>query len=197
MERADLKSVLLGPSISYDHERDKVARHNATVAATHFISSGIPLGSHLSIDEHDPIPLRQCAKWTVAGGVVMRRLTNFDDEGDKHDKEAFFSECRVITDDETQTVKEGMPEDEIHRLWDQAQAAVEKDLRSPAFRHQLWDRAREFKCEFDSKYKYVGTPPEYFVTALDDVQDKLDGNGNQIVSFSVRVLDAVREQEAA
>jgi hypothetical protein len=188
-ERMDMRSVLIGPSISYDHEHDSFDKANATVTATHFIFSGVPIvGPRLDIDSSLFLPK---ARVDVAGGVVMRRLANIDDEGDDYDKKCFFSDFR----------NGGMPDAETQRLWGQAIADVEKDLRSPAFRRQLWDRAREFKREFDSKYKYVETPPEYFVVALDleDAKETLDGNGNENggVSFSFRVLEVVRESEAA
>ena len=40
--------------------------------------------------------------------------------------------------------------DEIAEYWEQAKRDVGKDLRSPAFKRQVWDRAREFKRQLEA-----------------------------------------------
>lgn len=77
------------------------------------------------------------ARWHVAGGVAKRLLVGGAagrDEGGDSEDFSVFSE---------QAVHYGLPSELVVNCWEQAKRDVEKDLRSPAFRRQLWDRARE------------------------------------------------------
>jgi hypothetical protein len=78
------------------------------------------------------------ARWYVAGGVATRSLTGWNDEdGDGQDLEVFVRECfRLIPE---------ITREDISTLWKQAKKDVERDLRRPKFRRELWQKAREFE----------------------------------------------------
>jgi hypothetical protein len=46
-----------------------------------------------------------------------------------------------------------MSEQQLLLHWEQAKRDVEKDLRSPALRKQIWDRARKFKKQWEEEAK--------------------------------------------
>lgn len=75
----------------------------------------------------------------AAGGVAARKLTNAPDSGDQGDYENFCNLCDVLCAQH--------PDWTFDRpgLWRAAQEAVEKDLRSPKFKHEIWDKAHEIK----------------------------------------------------
>jgi hypothetical protein len=102
-----------------------------------------------------PVPieveLEAMAHWLVAGDVARRLLTGdssvlFDDgyerdlseffeDSDKSDFESFSSNVAAF----------GLNSEQISENWEQAKRDVEKDLRSPAFKGQIWERAWEFE----------------------------------------------------
>jgi hypothetical protein len=78
------------------------------------------------------------ARWYAAGGVATRLLTAWlDEEGDGRDFEDF---SRLSAEQIPEITREA-----ISQHWVQAKEDVEHDLRSPAFRRELWQRARDFE----------------------------------------------------
>jgi hypothetical protein len=75
------------------------------------------------------------ARCYAAGGVVKRSLIDGADAADEQDKEVFATEM----------AKYGVTPEMTAEHWERAQRDVERDLRSPAFRRQLWERARELE----------------------------------------------------
>lgn len=82
------------------------------------------------------VELIAMARWYCAGGVVKSVLSPhlWTDDEDFTDHVIYVQEAAKF---ESVTV-EG-----IHGVWKRAQQDVERDLRSPAFRKQLWELARE------------------------------------------------------
>ncbi len=77
------------------------------------------------------------ARWYVAGGVAKRLLTNdYDPAEDSQDFEVFCAEFHRLS---------GGSKEQCLEHWKQAQIDVEKDLRSPTFRRQLWQRAHQYQ----------------------------------------------------
>jgi hypothetical protein len=89
-------------------------------------------------DDGTDVDLLAMARWYVAGGVATRSLTGWNDEdGDGQDFEVFVRECfRLIPE----ITREG-----ISTHWEQAKKDLERDLRRPEFRRELWRKAREFE----------------------------------------------------
>ena len=76
------------------------------------------------------------ARWLCAGSVAKRLLAPsfWEDEEDGIDWVVFF---------ENYCQRKGAREEEAKEIWANAQRDVERDLRSPAFRRDLWALARE------------------------------------------------------
>jgi hypothetical protein len=113
--------VYHGPVVLYDASKDEFEVGTAGIQGT-FPSEGVDL------------PLRVVARWHVAGGIAKRLLTDASDAGDEQDFEVFTGKCG-----------EGISEKEIQQVWEVAKKDVEKDLRSPSFRQEVWKLAREFE----------------------------------------------------
>ncbi len=75
----------------------------------------------------------ELARWLAAGGVAKCLLTDASDGGDGRDFEEFTRMC------------EGYGDQAIQLEWEAAKKDIEKDLRSPAFRREVWKLAREFE----------------------------------------------------
>lgn len=84
--------------------------------------------------------LRTMARWYCAGSMVKKALTQgFWEEGnDATDYRVFVGECVRLTNGEA------APQD-INETWKAAQEDVERDLRNPALRRELWALAREIE----------------------------------------------------
>ena len=82
------------------------------------------------------------ARWHCAGSVVKHVLVPdlWDPKEDATDYEVFFEHyyCTVHKD-------QGIPimAAEAEEIWKAAQRDVERDLRSPAFRQEIWTLARD------------------------------------------------------
>ena len=127
LERCGACCVTLHVAVAlYDAQSD---RYEASVAAVR-PSFG---------KERALVDLDELARAYAAGGVAKRLLiaddTWMEEGGDQTDFRIFAAEAS----------KSGLPVEEISRRWEQAKRDVEKDLRSPALRLQIWDRAREFE----------------------------------------------------
>lgn len=126
LERAGAKAIFHPPTVLYDPRNDTFGMAAAGVHGE--------FGTGAKVDS------LVMARYFVAGGVAKRVLTkltedSFDDGGDEQD---------LI--DWTETGEElGMSSEVILAHWEEAKRDVEKDLRSPAFRRQLWKRAWAFE----------------------------------------------------
>ena len=92
------------------------------------------------------IDLPTMARWYCAGGVVKRVLCphlSTDDE-DATDYEIFCQETGALAKSPDGAAAKLEPQ-EILDFWKSAQQDVERDLRSPALRRELWDLAREIE----------------------------------------------------
>jgi hypothetical protein len=125
--RAGAKRLIYhGPVAIYDAESDTFDIGDAGIQGD-FGEHGVNC---------DPLKM---ARWYVAGGVATRILTAWsDEEGDGRDFEEFVRQCPLLIQEIS---REGISE-----LWEQAKKDVERDLRSPAFRQELWRRARDFEA---------------------------------------------------
>jgi|SRR5882762_3102901 len=123
------------PHISYDASEDEFNGYPASVKANKLDNE--ILGR---ISERDWIIA--AAKGYAAGGVVSRKLTNAPDHGDTEDYANFCTFCDVLCQ-ERNDVSIDRPE-----FWKGAQEAVEQDLRSPAARREIWQKADEIKPKF-------------------------------------------------
>jgi hypothetical protein len=121
-----------GPRIVYDAGRDDFDGYPAAVQPKPWNAD------FLNMDVQQW--LNTVAQAHAAGGVFARLLANVPDVGDDEDRQLFDHMCAVV---QRQT-----PNIEIDReaSWREAQDAVMKDLRSPAFRAQAWNKAREIKA---------------------------------------------------
>lgn len=126
LERAGAKNLIYhGPVAFYDAEIDTFDIGTAGIEGN-FGEHGVNCDS------------LAMARWYVAGGAVTRKLTGWlDDEGDGRDFETFVRECLSLIPEITTEA--------ISALWEQARKDIEQDLRSPAFRRELWQRARDFE----------------------------------------------------
>jgi hypothetical protein len=126
MERAGACRVTLHAAVAlYDPQNDEFEFGAAGVRGN--------FGQQVQID------ILIMARWYAAGGVAKRLLIGGDDWGEAGGDQADF---RVFSGVATDL---GQSADQISELWEQAKRDVETDLRSPAFRRQLWDRAREIE----------------------------------------------------
>jgi hypothetical protein len=86
------------------------------------------------------------ARWFCAGDVVKRILAPKyqEDEEGATDYEVFCDYCQKLSP--------AVTADQLREAYEAAQRDVERDLRSPAFRRELWDLAREVekKIPWDS-----------------------------------------------
>jgi hypothetical protein len=78
------------------------------------------------------------ARWLCAGSVVKRILCPhlWAEDEDASDYDEF---CRYVTP--------SLDSQEISDAWKEAQREVERHLRSPAFRQELWALAREIEMK--------------------------------------------------
>lgn len=113
-----------GPLIEYDSAADTF---HASFAAIETVFPG-------------PLTPAELARISASGGVVKRLLTDCearwgDRGGDEDDFVDFVHKARL---------RFQFSAEEIDAAWKSASYDVARDLRSPAFRRQLWDRAREY-----------------------------------------------------
>lgn len=126
MERAGAVCVILCPLIShYDAQSDEFYMSLACVQGD--------FGQRLTMD------ISSVARWYVAGGVAKRLLVGAavepDGGGDQRnakDFSAWITQLGIVASSE-----------DISACLEEARRDVEKDLRSAAFKRQLWDRANE------------------------------------------------------
>ena len=85
------------------------------------------------------VDLLDIAKWYAAGGVVMRRLVpDFATEDcDANDLDVFKDDIRKRSPEISDAT--------LQNYWVQAQSGIERDLRKPALRRELWALAREIE----------------------------------------------------
>ena len=76
------------------------------------------------------------ARYYAAGGVAMRRLTTETHTGDEKDFDDFCGFCNDYFPQEAANAA---------RRWREGQDAVQRDLRTPAFRQEVWAEARQFE----------------------------------------------------
>lgn len=95
--------------------------------------TGTPDPQNLHLDAW----LLDVAKGHVAEGVFARELTATHDVGDEQDRANFETICDFVL--------ARTPNATIDRdgLWILAQETVKKDLRSPAFKKEAWEKANE------------------------------------------------------
>lgn len=125
-ERAGARRVIYhGPVAFYDVASDTFDLGNAAIEPD-FGEAG---------QSTDLLTMCRCL---VAGKVATDALTAREDEdGDGRDREEFARLCAQHCPN--------MAPKEISEFWEYAKNEVMKDLRSPAFRRGLWERAREFE----------------------------------------------------
>ena len=75
----------------------------------------------------------------AAGGAATRKLTNVPDVGYESDYENLSSLCDVIQSRYADWVVDRKG------LWKAAEQAVEKDLRRPAARTEIWNKVKEIR----------------------------------------------------
>ena len=80
--------------------------------------------------------LDEVARYHAAGGVAMRTLTAETDVGDEKDLESLREFCNDFFPAQTANV---------HHHWQRAQSEVERDLRNPKFKQEVWEQARDFE----------------------------------------------------
>ena len=117
--------VLHGPVAFYDATTDTFDLGEAAVHGN--AGDGVTLSSNVM------------ARWYVAGGVATSILIGGgkDDPCDQQDFKEFTAAL----------VKAGANQEQIADHWEQATREVEKDMRSPAFKRQVWDRAMDLEKE--------------------------------------------------
>lgn len=130
MERAGLVPVLHGPTAYYNPTTDTFDFGEAAVHGKG--GNGVTLDSLVM------------ARWFVAGGVVSSLLIGEGVilPGDGQDFEVFTSELAKL----------GAGTETISQHWEQAKKDVEKDMRSPAFRREVWDRARDLEKQLQTMF---------------------------------------------
>jgi hypothetical protein len=127
-ERCGAVRVAFFPPLAvYDANTDSFSIASAAVQPN--------FGSGVTIDS-----LRM-ARWYVAGSVAERTLTaGATLRGNEQDFEVFSAQARKL----------GMSAREIREHWKQATRDVKRDLRSPAFRNELWRRAHDFMRQLEA-----------------------------------------------
>jgi hypothetical protein len=122
IERAGGQAILHLPVAFYDARDDTFDVGGAAVAA-HF-------------EKEVAVDGLVMARWYVAGGVAQQSLISGCTEAeDEQDFEVFSAQWQ----------SQGLPPQEMLSYWEQAKLDVEKDLRSPAFRAQILERARQME----------------------------------------------------
>jgi hypothetical protein len=136
LTRAGFKDFLyLGPRIVYDAEKDEF--------------NGFPAAVQPQFGKIDA-PDFELDKWILdvangyaAAGVFAHELTAAPDVGDEQDRQNFEAFCDLVLQHATQHAT-NLSIDRI-ATWKQAEDAVRKDLRSPAFRKEVWQKAAEVR----------------------------------------------------
>jgi hypothetical protein len=99
-----------------------------------FGQAGVALNAPLT-----KINLRAAARWLCAGSVVKHALLPryWDEEVVLSDYEMYVGYAAAA----------GATQEQTSELWEIAKQDVERDLRSPAFRRELWARARDVESK--------------------------------------------------
>ncbi len=133
LERAGaIRLIYHGPVARYDAAKDTFNIASAAIQPG-FGEQGVTADSLVM------------ARYYVAGEVAQRVLTDFLDQDkvvERQDFEDFVSELRRHLSQAGLTLTDEV----ISQHWEQAKIDVERDLRSPAFRQELWRRARDFEA---------------------------------------------------
>lgn len=122
MERLGAKKLIFHPALVWYHaETDTFDVGNMGVQGD-FGEEGITAD------------LLAIARWYVAGGVVQHTLavSPLNIDSDEQDFESFTAVAQ----------EHGATPEDIQEHWDKAKEDVCRDLRSPAFRRELWSRAK-------------------------------------------------------
>jgi hypothetical protein len=133
LTRAGMKDfTFIGATILYDAARDDFDGFPASVKPGGFNNDVL---AQINVEQW----ILAVAMGHAAGGVAARKLTTAPDSGDQGDYQNFCTLCDVLC--------ARHPDLTIDRpgLWKLAQGAVEKELRSPTFRKEIWDKAHEIK----------------------------------------------------
>jgi hypothetical protein len=125
----------LGPRITYDPRQDTFDGFPAAVTTTTPPKPLTAVG--FNFDQW----LAGIAQTKAAGGVFARVLTPAPDGGDEDDKEEFLDACISL-----HTAMPNLYFDE-ESVWQEAQEAITKELRSPVFRKECWDEANKIRQE--------------------------------------------------
>lgn len=122
--------TLNGPRIEYDQAMDEFDGYMADVKVESL---------NMEPSDVEVINLvRQAARGHAAGGIVARAMTNVSDGGDEEDRRRFISLCEAARISEPA---------ERQAIWLQAGEDVRQDLRSPAFKSEIWAKAKEIKLQ--------------------------------------------------
>lgn len=125
----------LGPRITYDPQQDTFDGFPAAVTTT---TPPKPLtAGGFNFDQW----LASIAQTKAAGAIFARVLTSAPDRGDENDKEQFLDACISL-----HTAMPNLYFDE-EAVWQEAQEAITKELRSPDFRRECWDEANKIRQE--------------------------------------------------
>jgi hypothetical protein len=86
--------------------------------------------------------LRTMARWYCAGAIMQKVLApdSWDDDVDLTDYSIFAEESVKLSGGQA-------AKSDISETWKAAQQDVERDLRNPAFRREMWDLAREVESK--------------------------------------------------
>jgi hypothetical protein len=140
MERVGVVPVLHGPVAFYDSTTDTFDLGEAAV--------------HGNAGDGVNVESLAMARWYVAGGVAVSVLIGEGEDpiepGDEQDFGVFTAEL----------VKAGASPEQIASHWEQAKRDVKNDLRSPAFRRQIWDRARDLKQQLETLSDSISAEPQ-------------------------------------
>lgn len=131
-QRAGLKDFLYnGPRIVHDPVKDEFVAYPAALQ---------PLTAKLDPEGFGSQRMFfNLAKAHAAGGIFSRELAGAPDHGDTDDRKRFDAICDVIL--------QKVPAASLDRdaVWTRAQEYVKRDLRSPAFRQEAWEKAAELR----------------------------------------------------
>jgi hypothetical protein len=122
-----------GPRIIYDSQRDDFDGYPAAIQPKPWNADFL----NMDIQKW----LNTVAQAHAAGGVFARQLSNAPDGGDEEDRQRFDNMCAIF--------QRQVPDVtiDLEDSWKEAQDAVMRDLRSPAFRNEAWNKAREIKAK--------------------------------------------------
>jgi hypothetical protein len=117
---------------NYDAEKDKLDI-GSMAAQGHFA-------------EAKTVTPREMARWYAAGGALQQALVVSTmpvllEDSDGQDFEDFVLRMGGY----------GLTLEDIRKLWEEAKEDVLRDLRNPAFRRDLWRRARELEKAMRSR----------------------------------------------